>query len=71
MKRLIPALLLPLLIGSGIALWLYGDATEEDRTKADAIAAEYAAKLYRKALSELSQSEAQYVQTLIRKHSAA
>jgi hypothetical protein len=60
-----------LCISSGIALWLYGDATEEDRAKADAIAAEYAAKLYRKALSELSKSEAQYVQALTRKHSAA
>jgi hypothetical protein len=71
LKRFIPLMLLPMFIGSGIGLWLYGDVSEEDRAKADAIAADYAARLYRKALSELSRSEAQHVQALTRKHFAA
>ena len=71
MFRLIPLLLLPLFIGSGVALWWYGDLSIEDRAKADGIAADYAAKLYQKAMSELSRAEAEHVQALTRGHFAA
>ena len=42
---------------SGVGLWWYGDLSAEDRAKADKIAADYAAKLYHKALGELSRAE--------------
>ena len=71
MFRLIPLLLLPLFIGSGVALWWYGDLSPDDRAKADKIAADYAAKLYQKAVSELSPLEAEHVQTLTQRHLAA
>ena len=70
MSRLIPFLLLPLFIGSGVALWWYGDLSPEDRAQADSIAADYAAMLYQKAVGELSRAEAQHVQTLTRRHFA-
>jgi hypothetical protein len=71
MFRLIPLLLMPLFVGSGVGLWWYGDLSKEDRTKADAIAADYAAKLYQKAVSELSSTEAENVKALVKKHFAA
>lgn len=69
--RVLPFVLLSLFTASGVALWWYGDLSVEDRAKADAIAAEYAARLYRKALGELSRSEARHVQVLTRRHFAA
>lgn len=71
MPRLIPWLLLPAFILSGVGLWWYGDLSPDDRIKADAIAADYAARLYQKAVGELSRAEAQHVQTLTRRHFAA
>ena len=71
MFRLIPLVLLPLFIASGVGLWWYGDLSPEDRAKADRIAADYAAKLYHKAVGELSRAEAEHVQTLTRRHLAA
>ena len=71
MIRLLPLALLSLFIGSGVGLWWYGDLSADDRTKADRIAADYAAKLYQKAISELSRAEAEHVQSLTRGHFAA
>ena len=71
MFRLIPLILTPLFLASGIGLWWYGDLSKEDRAKADAIAADYAAKLYQKAVSELSSTEAANVKALVKKHFAA
>lgn len=71
MRRTIPLMLLPLFIASGVGLWLYGDLSPADRAKADAIAADYAARLYHKTFGELSRSEARHVQTLTRRHFAS
>ena len=70
MSRLIPFLLLPVFIGSGVALWWYGDLTPDERAQADAIAADYAAKLYHKAVGELSRAEADHVRDLTRRRLA-
>ncbi len=71
MFRFLPVLLVSLFVGSGVALWWYGDLSTEDRAKADAIAADYAARLYQKAVGELSRTESKHVQTMIRRHFAA
>ena len=71
MRRLIPLILTPLFLASGVGLWWYGELSPEDRARADQIAADYAAKLYHKALGELSRAEAEHVQTLARRHLAA
>ena len=71
MTRILPLLLLSVFAASGVGLWWYGDLSPEDRAKADSIAAQYAATLYRKALGELSRSETRHVQALTRRHFAA
>lgn len=71
MIRVLPAVLLSLFAASGLGLWLYGDLSPEDRAKADRVAADYAAKLYQKAVGELSRAEAKHVQTLTRLHFAS
>jgi len=68
MIPLIPILAGLALVGGGATLLWYDSLSKEDKARADRLTADYAAALFEKTVSQLTQSEARAVHDRVKAH---